>query len=280
LHEAGQYAIALAPSEPRTNLQRHRGLNHKQADAKHLHLLLLETDLVFLGMCHDHRLTLGQRLKFWLIADLGARLLKPIFSTCRVKVLTPEADRRLLSGQWSVIGATWHRAAIFFLYYYGRLGPAIMISRSKDGELLARYLKVMGGVPVRGSSSKGGGEALRKMESMIMSGQVTQAATVADGPRGPRYVAKPGMILLAMRTGKPLLPLMWSCNRAWIFGRSWDHTMIPKPFSTVAMVYGRELHYPPELDNDGLESARLELEEELNRLRRHVDDLCGHHDPK
>jgi lysophospholipid acyltransferase (LPLAT)-like uncharacterized protein len=224
--------------------------------------------------------TLGQRIKFWLVADLGARLFKLLFATCRVKVLTPEADRRLLSGQWSVIGATWHRAAVFFLYYYGRLGPAIMISRSKDGELLARYLKVMGGVPVRGSSSKGGGEALREMEDMIKSGRVTQAATVADGPRGPRYLAKPGMILLAMRTGRPLLPLMWSCDRAWVFGRSWDRTMIPKPFSTVVMVYGRELYYPPDLDKEGLEAARLELEGELNRLRVQVDELCGHHDPE
>ncbi len=220
-----------------------------------------------------------QKARFWLLANLGARLIKLIFSTCRVQVLTPEADRRLMSGQWGVIGATWHRAAVFFLYYYGRLKPAIMISRSKDGELLARYLEVMGGVPVRGSSSRGGREALREMEAMLKSGRVTQAATVADGPRGPRYQAKAGMILLAMRTGLPLLPLMWSTDRAWIFRNSWDRTMIPKPFATIKMAYGREIYFPADLDKEGMEAARLELERELNRLREELDALCGHRDP-
>ncbi len=227
------------------------------------------------------QLSLGERLKFGLIAQLGARLLRLILSTCRVEVVeNPELGRQLFAGDIRVIGATWHRAAIFFLYYFGPLKPAIMISRSKDGELLARYLRVMGGQPVRGSSSKGGREALNEMAQMLTSGQATNAATVADGPRGPRYVAKAGMILLAARTGLPLLPLMCSADRAWVFGRSWDRTMIPKPFSRVKVAYGPLMRFPAGIAGQELEQARLALEQEINRLRLMVDQQCDHRDPE
>jgi hypothetical protein len=185
----------------------------------------------------------------------------------------------LFAGRIRVVGASWHRAAIFFIHLFGPLKPAIMVSRSKDGELLARYLSIMGCQPVRGSSSKGGAEALAEMEQMLKSGQATNAATVADGPRGPRYEAKVGMVLLAMRTGLPLLPLIWSCDRAWVFKKAWDRTMIPKPWARVKVAYGLPQHIPRHLDKEGLERARLELEREINRLREKTDRMCGHRDP-
>jgi hypothetical protein len=232
-------------------------------------------------MSRQLEFTLGQRLKMWLISHLGAGLLRLLLSTCRVEVVeNAEVAQGLFAGRIRVVGATWHRAAIFFLYHFGPLKPAIMVSRSKDGELLARYLSIMGCQPVRGSSSKGGAEALSEMEHMLVSGRATNAATVADGPRGPAYQAKVGMVVLAMRSGLPLLPLIWSCDRAWIFKKAWDRTMIPKPFAKILVAYGLPRAIAPDMDKEGLETARLELELELNRLRELVDRRCGHSDPE
>lgn len=220
-----------------------------------------------------------QRLKFGLITGLAGAILRAWFGTCRSQVLSSEAyDKYIVQGR-SAIGVTWHRGAIFFLYYTGFLKPAIMISRSKDGDLLARFTAGMGGVPVRGSSSRGGLAALREMAEYLQGGRPRYAATVADGPRGPRYEAKKGMIALAMKTGLPLLPIMWSANRQWVFKKSWDHTILPKPFARVYLKAGRELFYPPAMSPEELEVARRELEDELNRLKDELDSLTGYSEP-
>lgn len=223
--------------------------------------------------------SLGQRLVLWLSTNLVGRLLRLVFATCRVEYLNPEAVERHLQGQVPGIGVTWHRGAIFFLYFLGPYRPAIMVSRSKDGEFLARYIALNGGVPVRGSSSRGGRQALREMCDLLAKGEVLYGATVADGPRGPIYQAKAGMIMLAMHAGLPLFPLMWSADRVWVFPKAWDHTIIPKPFAKVKIMVGRELRYPRHLSHQEMEDARLELETELNRIRDEVDQLCGYKEP-
>jgi hypothetical protein len=216
-----------------------------------------------------------QRAAFWLAGQVGARLTRLMFRTCRVELVPPNLDEEHFSEQQPFIGVTWHRSAIFFLFHYGEQHPAIMISRSRDGEYLARFTAAMGGVPVRGSSRHGGMEALIAMANLLKAGEVKYAATVADGPRGPRFVAKPGMILLAMRTGLPLIPLMWSSRRVWVFKKTWDRTMIPKPFARVLVSTGKAFQYPSKMSAEDMEAARLELETELNRIREKLDRLCG-----
>ncbi len=229
-------------------------------------------------MADKKQYSLGQRLGFWLAALVGSWLLRALFATCRVEL----QDRGILAAikakRLRAVGATWHRTAVYFLYYMGQLKPAIMISRSKDGEYLARFVERMGGVPVRGSSLHGGREALDEMAQALKSGRSTCAATVADGPRGPRYRAKKGMIVLARRTGLPLVTIMWSADRAWVLRKTWDLTMIPKPFAHIKMVVGKMFKYPPTMSPKETEKARQELEDELNRLRRELDDMCGQTD--
>jgi lysophospholipid acyltransferase (LPLAT)-like uncharacterized protein len=204
---------------------------------------------------------------------LAGFMLRLAFSTCRVISLTP----------WEVqarsIGVTWHRASIFFLYYVRRTRPAIMVSRSRDGELLSAFIRQMRGIPVRGSSSRGGVAALKEMAAGLNSGRFSHSATVADGPQGPRYVAKEGMIMLSMLSGVPLIPVMWSCDRAWILRKSWDKTMIPKPFARVWMEMGSPIYYPPAMNKEELQAARLELQNTLEEMRQRLDRLAGHRDP-
>jgi lysophospholipid acyltransferase (LPLAT)-like uncharacterized protein len=229
-------------------------------------------------MASGDKYTLGQRLGFWLAAFVGTWLMKGLLATCRVELLNKEILEGICSSRLRVVGATWHRTAIYFLYFFRHVKPAIMISRSKDGEYLARFVENMGGVAVRGSSQHGGHEALDEMAEALTSGKCPSAATVADGPRGPRYKAKKGMIALAQRTGMPLATLMWSADRAWVLRKTWDLTMIPKPFAKIKLKAGKVFNYPPEMSSSEMEKARQELEDELNRLRKELDAACGQYD--
>jgi lysophospholipid acyltransferase (LPLAT)-like uncharacterized protein len=220
----------------------------------------------------------AQRLGFWLAGLLGTWLIKCLLATCRVELLNREVLQGMRSKRLRVVGATWHRAAIFFLYYFRKIKPAVMISRSKDGEYLARFVENMGGVAVRGSSQHGGLKALDEMAEVLLTGKCPTAGTVPDGPKGPRYKAKKGMIALAQRTGLPLATIMWSADRAWVLRKSWDLTMIPKPFAHIKMIAGKTFTYPLEMPPQEMEKARQDLEDELNRLRREVDAACGQTD--
>lgn len=220
-----------------------------------------------------------ERTKYRLVSQLAARLLRVLFRTCRVEILRDDLVRKYFNQGRSAIGITWHRGAVFSLYFFGSKRPAVMISRSRDGEYLARYLTIMGGVPVRGSSNRGGRAALKEMADYLQGGPGRYAATVADGPRGPRYVAKKGMVALASHTGLPLVPLLWSAKRVWVLKNTWDHTMIPKPFAKVVFSAGEELRYPPGIKGPELEAARKEMEDELNRLKDELDAISGYREP-
>ena len=230
-------------------------------------------------MAAPDKFSLKHRMLSGLAAFLASWLMRAMFATCRVEMLSPEKEDKYFGGGLPAIGVTWHRAAIYFLYYFGPRRAAVMISRSKDGEYLARFAAKMGIVPVRGSSQRGGFQALLEMAELLNTGEVKYAATVADGPRGPRYHAKKGMISLACRTGLPLIPLAWSSDRVWVFKKAWDRTMVPKPFAKIKILAGRELRYPDDMTPAQMEGARAELEQELMRITGEVDKLAGFKDP-
>lgn len=223
--------------------------------------------------------SLGQRLKFWLITNTVGRLIVLIFRTCRVELINQPVLREYFDKGRPLVGVSWHRGGVFAAFYFGRYRPAFMVSRSQDGELAARFARLVGAVPVRGSSSRGGSTALRELEHALAE-ECTIAATVADGPQGPPYVAKAGLAVLASRTGLPLVPVMWSTNRAWVFRNSWDKQMIPKPFARIKLALGEPIPAGQDLSPEQIEELRLLMENRLNQLTEMVDGLCGHKDPQ
>jgi lysophospholipid acyltransferase (LPLAT)-like uncharacterized protein len=162
------------------------------------------------------------------------------------------------------------------VWFFRKQRPVVMFSQSRDGDLIATFAEKLGIVPVRGSSSKGGREALRSMIAQLRRPGVNKAATVLDGPRGPRCVAKPGMILLAKKAGLPLLPIMASAHPAFTLKKTWDRTMIPLPFSKVVVGYGEPLHIPRRLNKNGLEDLRREVEGTLNHMMAELDERTGY----
>jgi lysophospholipid acyltransferase (LPLAT)-like uncharacterized protein len=197
------------------------------------------------------------------------------FGTCRVSVINQRVYDEYVLRDTPVVVGTWHRAAIYFLYFFGHFRPMIMISRSKDGEILSQYAAGFGVIPVRGSSSKGGRAALEHMRRYLESGG-KGCATVLDGPRGPAYVAKKGMIALSKLTGAPFIPVIWSANRTLTLRDSWDKMILPLPWSRLCIAIGDPIHIPMNATNQELERYRELVEERLNTMMAEVDRRCGY----
>ena len=171
-----------------------------------------------------------------------------------------------------MIYCMWHRCVIAAAYAFRNRGLRIMISRSFDGELIARVAKRLGYVPVRGSSSRGGAGALLGFHD-----ELEKSASVvftADGPRGPRYVAKAGAVLLARNSEVPIVAFHVAIKDAWIM-RSWDGLMIPKPFSRGVVRAAAPLFVPRDCGDEGLEAFLAELQRRLDAVRAEAEELVA-----
>ena len=146
------------------------------------------------------------------------------------------------------------------------------VSRSRDGELIARVLERLGFVTARGSSSRGGGEGA--LEMVARAGEGRMLGITPDGPRGPAERVKPGLAWLASRTGRPVLPLATASDRTWVLG-SWDGFRVPMPFARVWVRVGGPVIVPADLDeaSTGVWSDRLEAA--LARTTSEVRAMAG-----
>ena len=220
-----------------------------------------------------------RRLQNWLIINVAAYVLRMWFATCRIKIVGRQIHEEYINSDVNMVGVTWHRGAIFLVWFFRKVHPMIMFSKSKDGELIARFAEKLGVIPVRGSSSKGGSRALKVMRDYLDQPGSRKVATVMDGPRGPRCVAKKGMIVLAREAGVPLVPIMASGTPAITLKRTWDRTWIPLPFSKVTVIY-EQPWFPATYSSDAaLEGLRTEVENTLNRMMTHADADTGYAAP-
>jgi len=190
-----------------------------------------------------------------------------LFATCRVREYRRDCFERCTADQPGIV-AFWHYGILYNIHRSFTDRKAgydwiAMVSGSRDAEYVAGVLRKMGHEVVRGSKGKGGLAALKKMIAAIRRGR--HAAIVADGSQGPARKLQAGVILLAGKSGAPILPVAWSADRYFTFG-SWDRTVLPKPFARIHMFYGEPLRIPAELKAADLESYRLELEKRLNSL--------------
>ena len=160
-----------------------------------------------------------------------------------------------------VILCCWHQqffSAIRHFKNYAAYHPALMISQSQDGDIIARIAEKTGWHTVRGSSSRDGSKALREMIEYLKNSRF--AGHVVDGPRGPAGIVKAGVIKLAEASGALVVPFYISAERAWYFN-SWDRFMLPKPFSRVTLRFGEMLDVSSGPSEDEFERQRLRLQE-------------------
>jgi lysophospholipid acyltransferase (LPLAT)-like uncharacterized protein len=159
-----------------------------------------------------------------------------------------------------VLLCTWHQhffAAIRHFQNYREHKPALMISKSSDGEIIAGVAEKSGWHTVRGSSSRGGKEALRMMIDHLS--QKRLAGHIVDGPKGPAGNVKAGVIQLAHGADAAIIPFYVSADRAWYFN-SWDSFFVPKPFARVVVSFGEMIKFAPAENPAAFESQRLYLE--------------------
>jgi lysophospholipid acyltransferase (LPLAT)-like uncharacterized protein len=146
---------------------------------------------------------------------------------------------------------------------------ALMISRSFDGEYIARIMKRLGYRPVRGSSSRGAVGALMGMRRELVEGYA--AVFTIDGPRGPCYVAKPGPVMLAKKSGQPISCFYVAIDRAWILN-SWDRMIIPKPFSRACGYFSSPMPVPAGASEEQMAALHQQMQETLERCRLSAEE--------
>jgi len=198
------------------------------------------------------------------VPALAPYLVRGLMSTCKYRYVDKHVKEQYVDGDKPFIGVVWHKDLLFALDFWRRRKKiVVMVSRSKDGEIVARALERMGYRTVRGSSSAGGREALGELSALVRDGW--GSAIIADGPRGPARVSKIGPVLAARNSGAPLL--MWGCHAdPCITLRNWDRTMIPKPFATIRLAFGGPIYVPSGADRESCEAIRARVDEKMAEL--------------
>jgi len=207
-------------------------------------------------------------LKYGLI-PCAHYLIRAYFFLIKVRAVNEDMALQHLKNGGKMIAAIWHQRIMIALGYARRFGgyePSVMISRSRDGDMIADVYSCFNFRPVRGSSSRGGKKALAAMIEDLVQNQM--AVHVLDGPRGPKGVIKPGLIVMAQLSRVPIFPFYISVNRAWVLN-SWDRTLIPKPFSTITVRWDEPIYVPEQLDDTTFESTRKQIEQHMkeNQIR-------------
>lgn len=202
---------------------------------------------------------------------LGPHLIRLLALTWRIRWIGTEHLEECRAEGKPVIHTFWHGRMLPLTYTHRNQNIGILISRHNDGEIIRRITARMGFGAVRGSTGKGGGRAIL---GMVRHGKAGfDIAITPDGPRGPRCVAQPGVVIIAQRSGLPVLPLTSACDRVKRLS-SWDQFQIPAPFSRVIVGYGPPIRVPADANSSDLDRYRRLIEEGVNRLTRDTDQMC------
>jgi len=162
----------------------------------------------------------------------------------------------------------WHDRIFTTTYWWRNCRGVVLTSRSFDGEYIARFIQRFGYGAVRGSSTRGGIGAVVEMARLMRAGCPT--CFVVDGPKGPPYVAKMGAVLLAKRSGHPIVPVTMALHRLWKLP-TWDSFQIPKPFTRAKIFVAPPIPVAADASDDELERKRTELQQVLDNLNARAE---------
>jgi lysophospholipid acyltransferase (LPLAT)-like uncharacterized protein len=194
--------------------------------------------------------------------------------TTRWTTINGSVAENAWAGRAPIIVAFWHnRLAMMPMCWPSREPFHMLISSHPDGQLIARSVSYFGIQTIPGSSTRGGGEALRALVRKLKSGE--SVGITPDGPRGPRMRARDGAIALARLSGVPVLPASISVSRRTVL-RTWDQLIIPAPFGRGAIVWGDPITVPRDADDTKIAELRSLLEVALNDVSEEADKFSGH----
>lgn len=199
---------------------------------------------------------------------LAKILIRLIASTMRITYVNFDAYGKMLAEGRHIILAFWHGRLLMMPYSYPGRGITILVSQSKDGELVARTVEGFGIESVRGSSSKGWLGGVKGLLKAVRSGR--DAAITPDGPRGPGMKAQMGVIQIARTTGLPIIPMTFSASKKKTFN-SWDSFILPYPFSRGVFICAEPIRVDRDAGGAQMEEARKRLEDTLCRITAEAD---------
>lgn len=207
-------------------------------------------------------------------SSLGAGLIRLLGSTWHFEVHDEDfvADARRRSP--NVIFTFWHGRMLVLSYGYRNRAIHVLASRHRDGELMGQIIRRLGFGHVRGSSTRGGTQAILELVAKLREGY--DLGITVDGPKGPKYVVKPGPLQIAKMSGCAVVPVTTSARRRWVLS-SWDAFELPKPFTRVAVRFGPPVFVPPDATLDQLEQRRLDVERIMNEITKVNDEAVFSH---
>lgn len=214
--------------------------------------------------------TLGQRLQIFVASVLGYLTVLLIGRSLHWEVYGRENCEAARALGRSFIVTFWHREIFPAIWYWRRRGMVVMVSQNFDGEYISNIIRWHGYSTARGSSSRGAARVLVEMIRTLRSG--LEAAITPDGPRGPRFVAKAGVIQLAKSSGAAILCFHIRPQRSWTFRKSWDQTEIPKPFSPTAIFIAPPILVAADAGEEDQAGKLDEVQSTLDNLRRRGEE--------
>lgn len=188
--------------------------------------------------------------------------------TTRMRFLHRDIPDTIHAEGGHYIYAFWHQRQVFFTWSHRDASAAVLVSKSKDGEMIAETMRLSRIDAVRGSSSRGGAAAAREMVEILRSGK--DVGITPDGPKGPARKVKEGALRVAQLSGAPIVPIGNAVSNKLEFAKAWDRFQIPLPFGRAVVIYGEPVRVGP---NDDLAVKALELKAGIDRITDEADRL-------
>jgi len=207
----------------------------------------------------------SRRVQIPIIAAAVYSVIRTLGPTLRYEVLGWQHAERVYAAKKQCIWAFWHRVIIPVAWWRRNHGVVVMNTTAFDGQWTRKVIEWLGFGTAQGSSSRGGLRGLAVMARRLEEG--LDCAFTIDGPRGPRYVAKPGPVMLARKTGCPIMVFHVGVERGKTFEKTWDHFLLPKPFSRTLMLFGSPIYVPKDASSELMEAKHAEMQRELERVR-------------
>ena len=210
------------------------------------------------------KISVFSSLGYWIIRLIGASMRWVVKGLQNLESVHAKGERAIMT--------FWHGRIFMATYYFRGRGIVVMTSQNRDGEYIARVIQRFGYGAARGSSTHGSHGATVECLRAIKDGK--DLGLTSDGPRGPRYVAKPGAAYLARKSGNPVVPFSVSVEKKWVM-RSWDHFQIPRPFSRAVVLVGEPIYVDADAADEQIEAAEKRIQLSLEQLLDRGDSWWG-----
>jgi lysophospholipid acyltransferase (LPLAT)-like uncharacterized protein len=221
-----------------------------------------------IGAHYDTRLPelpWSRRMQIPFIAAAVYSVIRMLGPTLRFEVLGWQHAERVHASKKRIIWAFWHRVIIPIVWWARNRGIVIMNTTAFDGQWTRKVIEWLGFGTAQGSSSRGGLRGLAVMARRLEEG--LDCGFTIDGPRGPRYVAKPGPVMLARKTGCPVQVFHIGVDRGKTFEKTWDRFLLPMPFARAVILFAPPIYVPRDANAEMMEAKHAEMQKELERVR-------------